>query len=114
MNWEPWTGCYPFSDGCKYCYFYGIMPNDRSKIPYRKVKLEVRWVNKHRERIKKIRAHMDRRRDARKIFRAMVAGCASDREREYAEEQELFVLVQNADDFDRAEQPNSGFNPRIW
>ncbi len=23
MNWEPWTGCYPFSDGCKYCYFYG-------------------------------------------------------------------------------------------
>ena len=23
MNWEPWTGCYPLSDGCKYCYFYG-------------------------------------------------------------------------------------------
>ena len=23
MNWEPWTGCYPVSDGCKYCYFYG-------------------------------------------------------------------------------------------
>ena len=23
MNWEPWTGCYPTSDGCKYCYFYG-------------------------------------------------------------------------------------------
>ncbi len=23
MNWEPWTGCYPISDGCKYCYFYG-------------------------------------------------------------------------------------------
>lgn len=23
MNWEPWTGCYPASDGCKYCYFYG-------------------------------------------------------------------------------------------
>lgn len=23
MNWEPWTGCYYVSDGCKYCYFYG-------------------------------------------------------------------------------------------
>lgn len=23
MNWEPWTGCYQMSDGCKYCYFYG-------------------------------------------------------------------------------------------
>jgi protein gp37 len=23
MNWEPWTGCYPASDGCAYCYFYG-------------------------------------------------------------------------------------------
>ena len=24
MNWEPWTGCYPASDGCTYCYFYGL------------------------------------------------------------------------------------------
>ena len=24
MNWEPWTGCYGVSDGCTYCYFYGI------------------------------------------------------------------------------------------
>ncbi len=23
MSWEPWTGCYPASDGCTYCYFYG-------------------------------------------------------------------------------------------
>lgn len=23
MNWEPWTGCYPESDGCANCYFYG-------------------------------------------------------------------------------------------
>lgn len=23
MNWEPWTGCYPASDGCANCYFYG-------------------------------------------------------------------------------------------
>lgn len=23
MNWEPWTGCYPASDGCTNCYFYG-------------------------------------------------------------------------------------------
>ena len=23
MNWEPWTGCYPTSNGCANCYFYG-------------------------------------------------------------------------------------------
>lgn len=24
MKWEPWTGCYKVSDGCTYCYFYGL------------------------------------------------------------------------------------------
>ena len=23
MNWEPWTGCIYYSEGCKYCYYYG-------------------------------------------------------------------------------------------
>lgn len=23
MNWEPWTGCQPISEGCANCYFYG-------------------------------------------------------------------------------------------
>ena len=23
MNWEPWTGCSYYSEGCKYCYYYG-------------------------------------------------------------------------------------------
>ncbi len=23
MGWEPWTGCYSESDGCKYCFYYG-------------------------------------------------------------------------------------------
>ena len=23
MNWEPWTGCSPYSEGCRYCYYYG-------------------------------------------------------------------------------------------
>ncbi|WP_429145928.1 DUF5131 family protein [Anaerotaenia torta] len=24
MGWEPWTGCYKISDGCTYCYYYGL------------------------------------------------------------------------------------------
>ncbi len=24
MNWDPWTGCYKISEGCKYCYYYGL------------------------------------------------------------------------------------------
>ncbi len=23
MNWEPWSGCQPYSAGCQNCYFYG-------------------------------------------------------------------------------------------
>jgi len=23
VNWDPWTGCYAVSDGCRYCYYYG-------------------------------------------------------------------------------------------
>lgn len=23
MNWEPWTGCVLYSEGCKFCYYYG-------------------------------------------------------------------------------------------
>ncbi|MDH6366940.1 MULTISPECIES: DUF5131 family protein [unclassified Breznakia] len=48
MNWEPWTGCYPLSDGCKNCYFYGphakrygqneIIKTDKFDWPIRKKK----------------------------------------------------------------------------
>ena len=24
MKWEPWSGCYKVSDGCAYCYYYGV------------------------------------------------------------------------------------------
>ena len=23
MSWDPWSGCYAASDGCKFCYYYG-------------------------------------------------------------------------------------------
>ena len=46
MNWEPWTGCKPYSDGCKFCYFYGpyakrygqndIIKTDKYDWPVRK------------------------------------------------------------------------------
>ena len=46
MNWEPWTGCYPHSDGCTNCYFYGphakrfgqntIIKTDKFDWPIRK------------------------------------------------------------------------------
>ncbi|MDR0890213.1 MAG: phage Gp37/Gp68 family protein [Oscillospiraceae bacterium] len=48
MNWEPWTGCYPASDGCTYCYFYGpyakrhgcntITRTDKFDLPVRRHK----------------------------------------------------------------------------
>ena len=48
MNWEPWTGCKPYSEGCKYCYFYGpygkrfgqneITKTDKFDWPVRKKK----------------------------------------------------------------------------
>lgn len=46
MNWEPWTGCYPISEGCANCYFYGphakrygqntIVKTDRFDWPVRR------------------------------------------------------------------------------
>lgn len=46
MNWEPWTGCTPCSEGCKYCYYYGpyakrfgqntVTKTDRFDWPVRK------------------------------------------------------------------------------
>lgn len=46
MNWEPWTGCHPISDGCANCYFYGphakrygqntVQKTDRFDWPVRK------------------------------------------------------------------------------
>jgi len=48
MNWEPWTGCYAYSDGCANCYFYGphakrygqneISKTDKFNWPIRKKK----------------------------------------------------------------------------
>lgn len=46
MNWEPWTGCVPYSEGCKYCYYYGpyakrfgqneIIRTDKFDLPIRR------------------------------------------------------------------------------
>lgn len=46
MNWEPWIGCYAFSEGCKNCYYYGprgkrhgqntIVKTDKFDWPIRK------------------------------------------------------------------------------
>lgn len=46
MNWEPWTGCKPYSEGCKNCYFCGplakrfgqneITKTDKFYLPVRK------------------------------------------------------------------------------
>jgi Bacteriophage protein gp37 len=48
MNWEPWTGCYPASNGCANCYFYGphakrygqneVLRTDKFDWPIRKNK----------------------------------------------------------------------------
>ncbi len=48
MNWEPWTGCYPISDGCANCYFYEpyakhygkntILKTDNFDLPIRRNK----------------------------------------------------------------------------
>ncbi len=36
MNWEPWRGCYKVSEGCTYCYFYGIYSKRRGETAVKK------------------------------------------------------------------------------
>jgi hypothetical protein len=78
-----------------------------------KSRLEISDINKHVARLEKIRAYLDERSDKRKLLGAIAAGCVLRKEKEYAEEKGLFVLVQDGDAVTVAENPGE-FTGKMW
>jgi division protein CdvB (Snf7/Vps24/ESCRT-III family) len=78
-----------------------------------KTTLEIEDINKHLDRIERIRHCMDSRDDNRKIVGAMAAAVAPSKALEYAQEKGLYVLVQNGDSVDVADG-GADFKAQEW
>jgi len=58
MAWEPWTGCYETSEGCRYCYYYGpyskrrgqnaVVKTDEFKKPLETVYMPRKKITKYK------------------------------------------------------------------
>jgi hypothetical protein len=79
------------------------------------VKLELTTidVDKHLERIEKVRCYMDERDDKRTIVAAVAGSIVSDEVCEYAQDKGLYVIVPSGDTVAVANVPK-GFTPKEW
>jgi type II secretory pathway component GspD/PulD (secretin) len=78
-----------------------------------KTTLEIEDINKHLNRIARIRHYMDSRGDNRKIVAAMAAAVVSPKALEYAQEKGFYVLVQNGESVDVATS-GTDFKAKEW
>jgi len=78
-----------------------------------KADLTIRYVDRHLERISKIRRYMDIRGDNRKIIGAVAGGFVPESVLSHAQENGLFVVVQTGDSVAIADSP-AGFTLREW
>jgi hypothetical protein len=78
-----------------------------------KLQLEIYDINKHLERLEKLRKCMDEKGDKRKLVGAMAAGLVKQKEKDYAEGKGLYVLVQNGDSVKVSENPDD-FICHVW
>jgi hypothetical protein len=70
-------------------------------------------VDRHIERIGKVREQLDKRGDRRKLVGAVAGMVVTKEAREYAQRKGLYVLVQSGDTVAVAEAPE-GFKVREW
>ena len=83
-----------------------LMENGDYAIPVEiKTKLTLEDIDKHIERILKIRQYMDERGDNRKLVGAVAGSILSEKVVTYAQENGLFVIVPNGDSVSIAEAP---------
>ena len=78
-----------------------------------KTDLTTHYVDKHLERIEKIRGYMDIRGDSRKIIGAVAGGFVLDGVLAHAHDNGLFVIVQSGESVTIANPP-AGFALREW
>jgi hypothetical protein len=70
-------------------------------------------IDDHLDRIGKIRLHMDRRGDKRRLVGAVAGAIVPDNVRQYAQKKGLYVVVQSGDSIEVASMPK-GFEVREW
>jgi hypothetical protein len=78
-----------------------------------KAQCEMRDINKHVERLEKLRVYMDKHDDHRIVLGGIAAGSISEKLRETAEEYGLYVIVQNGDAVEILEKPDE-FKEGMW
>jgi len=78
-----------------------------------KTDLTMHDVDKHIERIEKIRRYMDAREDKRKLVGAVAGGIIQEDVLVYAQEKGFYVVIQTGDALAIAPVPE-GFRPREW
>jgi hypothetical protein len=78
-----------------------------------KAKCEMRDINKHIERLGKLRLYANEHGDKRKILGGIACGQISDKLKEAAEEKGLYVMVQTGEAVEIAERPGE-FKEHFW
>jgi hypothetical protein len=78
-----------------------------------KTVLETKDVDWHLARIEKIRKHLDKRNDKRKLVGAVAGGVVDEDVLKYAQDNGLYVVVQSGDSMAIADMPQ-GFKAREW
>jgi hypothetical protein len=101
-------------DGSKICEIDAFLENGEYVMALEvKSRLEIGDVNDHLERLEKIRGYMNEHNDERKLLGAIAAGYYKNNEKNYAEKNGLYVLLQTGDSVDIVEQPGA-FKAKIW
>ncbi|MDR0248110.1 MAG: hypothetical protein LBI44_00380, partial [Oscillospiraceae bacterium] len=104
-----------YTDGKKTVAEADVVLENGEYILLAEIKTEPRGedVDEHIARIEKVRAHMDRRNDRRKILGAIAGGVVPDKVLAYAQGGGLFVITLSGESAALAALPE-GFTPRVW
>jgi predicted AAA+ superfamily ATPase len=103
-----------YKHGKLYCEVDSLLENGKYVLAIEvKARCEMRDINKHLERLQKLRAYMDKRDDHRIILGAIAAGSISDKLREAAEGFGLYIIVQNGNAVEILEKPHE-FKEGTW
>jgi phage-related tail protein len=103
-----------YENGKLYCEVDAFLENGDYVMAIEvKAQCEMRDINKHIERLEKIRKYMDERNDSRKILGGIAAGFISERLQQNAEEKGLYVMVPTGDSVKIIENPDN-FKEGVW
>jgi hypothetical protein len=103
-----------YRDGKVYCEVDAFLENGDYVMAIEvKAQCEMRDINKHIERLEKLRIYANEHGDKRKILGGIACGQISDKLKETAESKGLYVMVQTGNAVEIAEKPGE-FQEHVW